>query len=84
MVNTAIACWGSGSVSDAEEAFQPHEAGILKLDISKAISQLNWYPKLNAWQTVEYTINWYKAFAHERQNIEEVTLNQIMQFFSIK
>lgn len=40
---------------------QLHEAGLLKLDITKAVNQLGWKPKLNFQQTIEYTISGYLA-----------------------
>ncbi len=60
IVESAIKIWGSGEWKDISDASQPHEAGILKLDISKALHELNWQPKLNAAQAIEWTINWYK------------------------
>jgi CDP-glucose 4,6-dehydratase len=34
----------------------------LKLDITKATTELNWKPVLNAQSAVELTINWYKNY----------------------
>jgi len=34
----------------------------LKLDITKAKTELNWKPVLNAQSAVELTINWYKNY----------------------
>ena len=39
-----------------------HEAGLLKLDIEKAINKLSWKPAFNAEESIELTINWYKEF----------------------
>lgn len=39
-----------------------HEASILKLDCSKAMSDLKWQPVLNIEETIEYTAEWYKNF----------------------
>ncbi|MFZ1749159.1 MAG: CDP-glucose 4,6-dehydratase [Saprospiraceae bacterium] len=45
---------------DAEEnSDQPHEAKLLKLDISKALTQLNWRPLLSMDETIHYTVNGY-------------------------
>lgn len=40
----------------------PHEAGLLKLDISKARQVLNWRPIWSAKKCFEHTTNWYRAF----------------------
>lgn len=60
LVKTAIDVWGQGTYEITAQTHQPHEAGLLKLDISKAINELNWRPKLNARQAITYTINWYR------------------------
>jgi CDP-glucose 4,6-dehydratase len=62
MVELAIDCWGTGEYYSENNKIQPHEAGLLKLDISKARAELNWFPKFSAAQAVEITINWYKEF----------------------
>lgn len=41
---------------------QLHEAQFLKLDCSKAKYKLGWLPRLTIKQTLEWTIDWYKAF----------------------
>lgn len=38
---------------------QPHEANLLKLDISKAIAELDWHPRLDMAGTVEFTAQGY-------------------------
>lgn len=40
----------------------PHEAGFLKLDCSKAHSRLKWKPVWDIKKTLEITIKWYKEF----------------------
>ncbi len=62
MVNKSIKCWGVGSYKAEVNPNNPHEAGLLKLDISKALSQLSWKPVFNAQTAIERTINWYKNY----------------------
>jgi len=38
---------------------QPHEANLLKLDISKAVAYLKWRPVLNFQETIHYTVEGY-------------------------
>ncbi|MFD1256123.1 CDP-glucose 4,6-dehydratase [Mucilaginibacter terrae] len=83
MVNLAIKCWGSGSYYLPELLNQPHEAGLLKLDISKAVAQLGWKPRFNAQKAVDYTIEWYKQFAENRDNIDTFTEDQIKFFLKL-
>jgi CDP-glucose 4,6-dehydratase len=81
MVTLAINCWGKGKYFSVENSIQPHEAGLLKLDISKVRSELNWVPKFNAKSAVEYTINWYKEF-YNHGNIIDFMDNQVQQFIN--
>ena len=62
MVKKAIQNWGTGSYKSVIDTKNPHEAGLLKLDISKAVNELNWMPFFNAEIAVERTINWYKQY----------------------
>ncbi len=62
MVIKSINCWGEGRYNVNVNFNNPHEAGLLKLDISKAINQLNWKPVFNAQTAIERTINWYKKY----------------------
>lgn len=56
----AISILGKGEVWFNKEQEVLHEAGILKLDISKAINELNWKPKMTAQQAIDWSIQWYK------------------------
>jgi CDP-glucose 4,6-dehydratase len=82
MVKLAIDSWGSGSFSIQKKLNQPHEAGLLKLDVSKANNKLGWYPQLNALQAIEYTIDWYKAFVSNDLQMSTFTEKQITDFLS--
>jgi CDP-glucose 4,6-dehydratase len=62
MVVRSINSWESGTYKIEVNNNNPHEAGLLKLDISKAVKELNWLPILNAQTAVERTINWYKNY----------------------
>jgi len=77
LVETAISCWGNGRWIDAPDDTQPHEAGLLQLDISKAKNELNWKPKLNSGKAIEWTIRWYKQ---PDKNKFDYTLGQIKNY----
>jgi CDP-glucose 4,6-dehydratase len=66
LVELAIQVWGKGKMEVNTVNDQPHEAHTLKLDIQKAITKLNWLPKLNAREAVEWTIQWYKTTRTEQ------------------
>lgn len=62
LVKKAISVWGSGEYINIQQANQPHEAGLLKLDISKAVHELNWQPRWSSEVAVERTLSWYKLY----------------------
>jgi CDP-glucose 4,6-dehydratase len=80
MVDMAIQSWGTGEYVIKQDASQPHEAGLLKLDISKAVTELNWMPKLNAQQAIRYSISWYKQYFNDRDAAIAFTEEQITEF----
>jgi len=82
MLKLAIESWGSGAYRVQQSNNQPHEAGLLKLDISKAIKVLSWKPKLNANNAVQQTIDWYKTFALNKTRINAFTEKQILGYFN--
>ena len=82
MVKISIESWGFGEYQIEKVANQPHEASLLKLDISKVKSELNWIPKMNANQTVMFTLNWYNIFNTNKNSIDDFTLKQIKIFLN--
>ena len=66
LVEKAIKIYEKGEWKDCSSPGQPHEAGLLKLDITKAMNELQWQPKLNAAQAIEWTIEWFKKAADEK------------------
>ena len=77
LVETAINSWGKGAWVDKSDASQPHEAGLLQLDISKAKNILHWQPKLDSAAAIDWTISWYKQ---EFENVFNFTLQQINDY----
>lgn len=82
MLKLAIQSWGKGEYVIKYDETQPHEAGLLKLDISKAISELNWTPKLNAAQAVSMTMDWYSQFNIKKDEINLFTEFQVNSFLN--
>ena len=82
MIKLAISSWGNGDYVIEKEEGQPHEAGLLKLDISRAITELKWQPKMDAQQAVSMTMNWYREFNTNESNIADFTTKQIKTFFN--
>jgi CDP-glucose 4,6-dehydratase len=83
MVKAAIDSWGFGQYVNKKETNQPHEAGMLKLDISKVKLELNWIPKLNAKETIKFTLDWYKNFENNDVAVFDFTTNQILSYLHV-
>jgi CDP-glucose 4,6-dehydratase len=79
LAKLAIKEWGSGSIDYPKQYNAPHEAGLLKLDINKAISVLNWKPRWNAATAILKTIQWYKEPLKTAKQITEL---QIKEYFT--
>jgi CDP-glucose 4,6-dehydratase len=82
LVNQAIKEWGSGEYYVPQQDHSPHEAGMLKLDITKAIQSLDWKPKMNAAEAINKTITWYKETVIHKRDARTLTLQQINEFDS--
>lgn len=83
LVKTAIEVWGSGSYQTPELKNQPHEATLLKLDISKAVNLLKWVPKYGSKAAIYKTIEWYKQYHEKATDIKAFTINQIQSYAAI-
>jgi CDP-glucose 4,6-dehydratase len=57
----------------------PHEAGFLKLDISKAESKLGWSPVWELSQTLERIVSWHQAWLN-KEDIQTVCLTEIEEY----
>jgi CDP-glucose 4,6-dehydratase len=82
LVNIALKSWGKGEYEKPELTNQPHEAGLLMLDISKAKEKLYWKPKMNASESIKLTLDWYKSFL-EKNNASDLLKIQIQKFISL-
>jgi CDP-glucose 4,6-dehydratase len=71
--------WRNGARWELDASTHPHEAQLLKLDSSKARSKLGWSPKLRLIQTIEWVVEWYKAY-QEGKDLRAVTTAQIDRY----
>jgi CDP-glucose 4,6-dehydratase len=80
MVQKAIKIWQKGAYEILDMQDAPHEAGLLKLDISRAKQDLNWRPVYRADEAMEKTISWYKACKED--NASKLIHENIESFMS--
>jgi CDP-glucose 4,6-dehydratase len=72
--------WGAGVVQHAGEPAGPHEAGLLRLDSSKAAAHLGWQPRLGLQEALALTVEWQRAFVQNPLAARDVTLAQIQRY----
>lgn len=82
LADVALRAWGAGTYEMPELQDQPHEAGLLKLDISKAYNELGWQPKYNAAASIQKSITWYKAW-QDGQLVSALVRADIESFISL-
>ena len=57
----------------------PHEAGFLKLDITKAESRLNWKPVWELGYTLEKIVDWHQAWLN-REDMQATCFAEIKEY----
>lgn len=73
--------WGENADwNNVAEKDAPHESSFLKLDCTKLKKAFGWTPTWHIEQTINATVEWYKAWSNE-EDLHYVTENQIKQFF---
>lgn len=83
LVEMAIENWGGGTFEKPANIDQPHEAGLLHLDIAKAAKELGWQPKMNSTAAIKNTIDWYKTALTDKTNIKQYTEQQINNYLKL-
>jgi len=83
IVERMRAAWGDRADAPLPDAGpRPHEAGLLRLDSSKARTLLGWRPALKLEQALEWIVAWHKAVAAE-EDARAVTLAQIAAYSAV-
>ena len=78
ILNSMVSKW-SGSSWQLDSDVHPHEAGYLKLDISKANARLGWKPVWSLEQSLAKIIDWHQSW-RSGQNIQVNCLTEINEY----
>ena len=77
IVDRMRSAWGNDAAPPAPwTGTVPHEAGLLKLDTSRARSLLGWHPALPLSEALEWIVDWHQRTA-AGQDVRAVTTAQI-------
>jgi len=79
IVEELVRRWGEGATWRIDETHQPHEAGMLKLDCSKAREQLDWHPRIDLGTALDWTVEWRRRLA-AGEHVGKLTEEQIGRF----
>jgi CDP-glucose 4,6-dehydratase len=60
ILDQMVTHWGNNASWSLDENNNPHEAGFLKLDCSKASNRLKWNPKWNLQLTLKLIVDWHQ------------------------
>ena len=73
--------WGEGAFWELDKNNNPHEAGFLKLDCSKALTRLKWKPKWNLQYTLQSIIDWHQIYM-DNGDIKKQCLKEINKYIN--
>jgi CDP-glucose 4,6-dehydratase len=79
IANRLVGLWGPGASWMRDNATGVHEAHYLKLDSSKARTELGWRPRLNLDTALNWTVDWYRR-RNAGADIAAETRSQIAQY----
>jgi CDP-glucose 4,6-dehydratase len=75
--------WGDGLAWEHDGGEHPHEAGLLKLDSSRARMRLGWTPRWDLESGLDAVVDWTRAYA-SGEDPRAITLAQIEDFQGAK
>ena len=63
-------------IEDAPSLSDPHEAGVLRIDSTRANTELDWRPRWGLQTAIEQSVAWHKAWK-AKQDLAAICLQQI-------
>ena len=76
ILDKMVKYWGNNASWSLDKKYNPHEAGFLKLDCSKASNRLKWNPKWNLQLTLKSIVDWHQLYTNggdiKKQCLKEI------------
>lgn len=82
IVDRMIALWQGTARWERDDAFHPHEARYLKLDISKARQVLHWEPRWHLEDVLSRIVRWQKSFI-AGDDMQAISLREIADYAAL-
>jgi CDP-glucose 4,6-dehydratase len=76
IIEQVIRLWGEGASWIQDAHHFPHETQVLRLDVTKAMENLDWKPCWTLSQALEATVAWYKACVRG-EDVRQVIFDQL-------
>lgn len=83
LVERIVRAWGGNIGWIRDEQPGGHEAKLLRLDASRARNHLNWRPRLDLTQAIDWTVAWYQAY-QRGDDIRDLTRAQIARYDALE
>lgn len=80
LVELSLSSWGAPDYPVTSKSSPFHEANFLKLDCSKAKTELGWHPLLNLEETIDWTLKWYKDYLDNPDQANALCREQIAAY----
>jgi CDP-glucose 4,6-dehydratase len=80
VVEAVVRYWGTGAAWRVSPGPHPPEARALRLDGTRARQVLGWRPGLTLDSALQWTVDWYRAFATEPGSARRLTDEQIDRY----
>lgn len=81
IVDAMISAWGAEASWEKHQAWSPHEAAFLKLDISKARTRLHWAPRWHLSTALDQIVTWHRAW-RAGDDMRALCLSQIDNYLT--
>lgn len=77
-----VRLWSGNAAWKLDSESHPHEAHALRLETSKAGTEMHWKPALSLPRALEWIVEWYRD-CRDGCNLQQLTLSQIEQYEKI-
>jgi len=81
ILDQMVISWGNNASWSLDKNNNPHEAGFLKLDCSKASNRLKWDPKWNLQESLKMIVNWHQNYL-KGVNMNKECLKEINKYIN--
>lgn len=80
ILDRMVKSWGGNASWKLDENKNPHEAGFLKLDCSKALKRLKWKPRWDLEHTIHLIVDWHKNYINGN-DLKKQCLKEINNYY---